>query len=277
MHRPNHPTIAALAALIAGGVHLTPAQAEDSPHSLKANVALTSNYYFRGISQTNNGPAIQGGFDYTYVPWSLYAGVWGSNVDSSSGSGYYAVEQDGNLIAVSPDEPDAFYVPVDLPGFSGASMELDLKVGWAPTFGKLGLDVGYVRYQYPRTKVNVNNTDEYHIGVSYDVMGWFTPKFVANYSPDFYGFNEAWYYDLSVTVPLPWEFSLAGHYGWTRYNNSVPNGGAPNYEDYSVSLGREVYAGVVLTAAWVSRSDTDLCAPPFQCGSSAVVTLSKSF
>lgn len=277
MNRPSISSTVAVAALIAAGTHLAPAQAEDSPHSLKANVALTSNYYFRGISQTNNGPAIQGGFDYTYVPWSLYAGVWGSNVDSSSGSGYYAVEQDGNLIAVSPDDPDAFYVPVNLPGYSGASMELDFKVGWAPTFGKLGLDLGYVRYQYPRTKVSANNTDEYHIGVSYDVMGWFTPKFVANYSPDFYGFSEAWYYDLSVTVPLPWELSLTGHYGWTRYNNSVPNGGAPNYEDYSVSLGREVYAGVVLTAAWVSRSDTELCAPPFQCGSSAVVTLSKSF
>jgi uncharacterized protein (TIGR02001 family) len=259
-----------LACLGATGLTL----AEDSPHSLKANVALTSNYFFRGVSQTNNGPAVQGGFDYTYTPWGLYAGVWGSNVDSSSAT-YATLDSSGQPILTNRNNPNA--IQLTAPGYDGASMELDLKAGWAPTFGKLGLDIGYIRYEYPMTDTNVNNTNEWHAGISYDVMGYFTPKATANYSEDFYGLGESWYYDLTVTVPLPWELSLVGHYGMTRFNNSFNNGGSYSYDDYSASLSREIYAGVVGTVAWVDRTDTDLCAPPFQCGSSAVFTLSKSF
>lgn len=46
---------------------------------LSANVALTTDYIFRGFSQTEEGPAIQGGFDVTYK--MFYAGVWASNLD----------------------------------------------------------------------------------------------------------------------------------------------------------------------------------------------------
>ncbi len=259
-----------------GGTGL--ALAEDSPHSLKANVALTSNYFFRGVSQTNNGPAVQGGFDYTYTPLGLYAGVWGSNVDSSSGTGYWVTTQpNGDQVVAGPDTEGAEFVWLESPGYDGASMELDLKAGWAPTFGKLGLDIGYVRYEYPMTKTDVNNTNEWHLGVSYDVMGYFTPKVTANYSEDFYGLGGSWYYDLTVTVPLPYEFSFVGHYGMTRFNHSLNNGGAESYDDYSASLSREIYAGVVGTVAWVDRTDSDVCAPPFQCGNAAVFTLSKSF
>ncbi len=68
-----------------------------------ANVALTTNYMFRGVSQTNNGPAIQGGFDYEYSPYNLYVGVWASNVDSSSGA---YVFEDPHDRGDYPDAPD---------------------------------------------------------------------------------------------------------------------------------------------------------------------------
>lgn len=249
-------------------------QAEDTVHSLTANVALTSNYFFRGVSQTNNGPAVQGGFDYTYKPLGLYVGLWGSNVDSSSAT-YATLDANGQPILTNKNTPDA--VQLTAPGYDGASMELDIKAGWAYSFGPLGVDIGYVRYEYPMTDTNTNNTNEFHAGLSYDVMGYFTPKFTANYSEDFFGYDGAWYYDLAVAVPLPYEFSLAGHYGWTRFNNSPNHGGADGYEDYSVSLSREIYNGVVGTVAWVDRTDSDVCEAPFQCGSSAVFTLSKSF
>ena len=47
--------------------------------ALSANVALATEYVFRGISQTDEGPAIQGGFDATCG--MFYAGVWASNLD----------------------------------------------------------------------------------------------------------------------------------------------------------------------------------------------------
>lgn len=76
---------------------------------ISANVALTTDYVFRGVSLSDNGPAIQGGFD-----WSselFYAGVWGSNV----------VE----------------------------GIELDLYGGFTPTTGPVEWNIGAIGYFYP--------------------------------------------------------------------------------------------------------------------------------
>jgi uncharacterized protein (TIGR02001 family) len=277
MKTPHIRTAVALGALVIAGLGTTALAADDSPHLLTANVALTTNYIYRGISQTNNGPAVQGGFTYTYQPLGLYASAWGSNVDSSSASGYYATNVGGQTVISNANDPNATYVPLKAAGYSGASMELDLKAGWARTFGKFGVDLGYLRYQYPRTQVTANNTNEYHLGLSYDILGYATPSFTANYSDNFFGYKAAWYYDLTIPVNLPYAFTLTGHYGWTRYNKGVGNGGASSYDDYSVGLSHELYKGVVLTAAWVDRNKQNLCAAPFQCGSYAVATLSKTF
>ena len=42
-------------------------------------MALTTEYVFRGFSQTEEGPAVQGGYDVTCN--IFYAGVWASNLD----------------------------------------------------------------------------------------------------------------------------------------------------------------------------------------------------
>lgn len=55
--------------------------AEESPHSVSANVGLTTDYLFRGISRSNEDPALQGGFEYGYSPLGLYAGAWASSVE----------------------------------------------------------------------------------------------------------------------------------------------------------------------------------------------------
>ena len=71
-----------------------------------ANVTLTSDYVFRGVSQTDEDPAIQGGFDLSHDS-GFYIGAWASNVDFN--------EED----STDPAADDA------------ADMELDLKVGYA--------------------------------------------------------------------------------------------------------------------------------------------------
>jgi hypothetical protein len=250
----------------------TMARAEtESPHSFTANVALTTNYMFRGVSQTGNGPAIQGGFDYSYKPLGLYAGLWGSNVDSSSGTGYYVDETTGTPVVTDETNPNAVWVSLSAPGYDGASMELDLKLGWAWTFDKLGVDLGYLRYEYPMTNTDANNTDEFHLALSYDLT-YLTPKAVVNYSDDFYGFGASWYYDLSVAVPLPYDFSLTGHYGWTVFDDASDS----DYDDYSIGIARE-FGGFGFALSWVDRTKTDACVSPFDCGSTAVFTVSKAF
>ena len=60
------------------------AAAEDLTFS--SNLAIASDYLFRGISQTGTNPALQGGFDATHAS-GLYAGVWGSNISWLSDAG----------------------------------------------------------------------------------------------------------------------------------------------------------------------------------------------
>src|SRR5512135_370902 len=75
----NKLLVAALASSFA-----LPALAETSPFS--TNVALTTNYLYRGISQTGAKPAIQGGFDYANAN-GLYIGAWGSSISWLSDEG----------------------------------------------------------------------------------------------------------------------------------------------------------------------------------------------
>src|SRR5512135_1095233 len=75
----NKLLVAALASSFA-----LPALAETSPFS--TNVSLTTNYLYRGISQTGAKPAIQGGFDYANAN-GVYVGAWGSSISWLSDAG----------------------------------------------------------------------------------------------------------------------------------------------------------------------------------------------
>ena len=65
--------------------------AQDTGHSITANAGLFSQYVFRGLAQTDEGPALQGGFDYSYASGTAtpYAGVWGSNISWLQDSSVY--------------------------------------------------------------------------------------------------------------------------------------------------------------------------------------------
>lgn len=80
-----------------------------------ANVALTTDYVFRGVSQTDEGPAIQGGFDCGYQ--MFYVGVWASNVDFNDAT--------------------------------QADIEIDYYGGIKGNVGQFELDLGVIYYTYP--------------------------------------------------------------------------------------------------------------------------------
>jgi uncharacterized protein (TIGR02001 family) len=83
------------------------------------NIGATSDYVFRGISQTSNDPAIQGGAD---VSWGiLYAGVWASRVDFD-------------------DAPPA---NAEVDWYGG------IRPTWKSPFGDMNLDFGVIYYSYP--------------------------------------------------------------------------------------------------------------------------------
>ena len=88
--------------------------------ALSANVALATEYVFRGVSQTAEGPSIQGGFDATCG--MFYAGVWASNLDWG-GVG-------GNDVA---------------------NIEMDFYAGIKPKTGRITWDLGVIYYAYPNS------------------------------------------------------------------------------------------------------------------------------
>ncbi|MGE5267065.1 MAG: TorF family putative porin, partial [Deltaproteobacteria bacterium] len=68
--------LSATAASLALAAASVPASADEFGYSI--TIGGTSDYVFRGFSQTNRDPAAQGSFDVTYGLW--YAGIWASNV-----------------------------------------------------------------------------------------------------------------------------------------------------------------------------------------------------
>src|SRR5436190_15595448 len=126
---------AALAAAFAGSALAQtppPAAAAPAPEpdwSFTGNVGLYSQYVFRGISQTNEKPAIQGGFDLGHKS-GFYVGTWASNISWLS---------DGT----SGNPPGTT---------ASASLEWDFYGGYKGTLpADFGYDVGALYYYYPGT------------------------------------------------------------------------------------------------------------------------------
>lgn len=172
--------------------------------SFTGNAGFTSEYSFRGIAQSDEHPAVQGGFDAAHDS-GFYAGVWGSNVDFNDGS--------------------------------QASAEVDIYAGFSKSFKGLNVDVGAIYYAYPGADSS-RNYDFYELSLAagYD-FNLFSTSASINYSPEFFGKSgDALYYGLSVDVPLPYDFTLSGHLGHQTIDNNAAFG-VPDYTDWSVGLG----------------------------------------
>lgn len=108
-----------------GSVKDAPAAEPARRCSFSMNIGGTTDYVFRGISQTLEDPAAQGGVDATCG--MFYAGVWASTVDFVEGK---------------PNPGDANY-------------EVDLYAGIKPTWGPLTFDLGVIYYAYPNAKDDI--------------------------------------------------------------------------------------------------------------------------
>lgn len=210
----------------------TPAAAETGPHAVTGNVALTSDYVFRGISQTGGDAALQGGLDYTHRG-GFYLGTWGSNV------GWIE----------------------DFQGYASGNVELDLYGGLRGSFGATGVgyDVGVIGYFYTG---EANGAVEADTTEAYVALGWkwFTVKYSCSLSDETFGFTNAGgsgYLDISASVPVgETGLTLGAHWGRFSFDNNA----AQDYDDWKLSvaydMGRlsDTLSGVTLGVAW---SDTD--------------------
>jgi uncharacterized protein (TIGR02001 family) len=203
------------------------APAAEAP-ALTGNIGLVSNYVFRGISQSQNKPALQGGFDYNHSS-GLYIGFWGSNVGWVEAGGYKA----------------------------NNSLETDFYAGYKGSFADdFTFDVGAIKYYYPGTTVAGKVTPDTIEG--YVALGW---KFVTlKYSHTLSEYMVAWgdqntstrnsnYLDLSANYDLGNGWGVNAHVGRQEIRRVAP----ASYTDWKLGVTKDIGFGVV----GLSYTDTD--------------------
>ncbi len=229
-----------MAVLAAGLTSVSlPALAQDSglPGEFSGNVAITSDYVFRGFTQTNEDPAIQGGLDWDSGA-GFYLGTWGSNVNFGDG-----------------DE---------------ASVEFDVYGGYAGEVEGFSYDVGFIYYWYPGAAGALN----YDFWEAYGSIGYdFGPAAVSfglAYTPENFGdTNDGFYYQSGISVPVTDMFSVDAN---LNYYDVDPAFGA-NYYDWNVgaTLSLEWFD------ADLRYIDTDISNCTGVCDSRVVFSVSRSF
>ena len=231
-------------ALVLGAVNPAAAQIETGYGTITPTVTITSNYIFRGISQNNKSPAVQGNLEYTYGvgQFTPYLGMFASNVkfpgaDSTGREPYYAQR-----------------VEVDL--FGGLRYE---------PISKLVLDAGFISYIYPGQEADRRATasitplvgspqwNEWYGKVVYD-FGLATAVGSVFYAPQFQAASgSATYFEGGLDIPVPFEFTLSGRVGRQNVQRNA-NFGWPDYTTWNASLAREII-GFTLVGGY---SDTNI-------------------
>jgi uncharacterized protein (TIGR02001 family) len=209
--------LAALPLLALGAVSLAPSVAFAD---VSFNVGAITDYRYRGISQTRLKPALQGGADFS--EGGFYLGVWASTI---------------KWIKDAP------------PG--DASVEIDLYGGYKGELAKdVGYDVGVLAYVYPSNNLSPSaNTTELYGALTF---GPVTAKYSHSVT-NLFGFaksKNSGYFDLSANFDMGDGFTLTPHLGYQRVDGNK----TATYTDYSVTVAKDMGAGLTLSAALIGAS-----------------------
>lgn len=181
----------------------------DAPKNLTGTFDITSNYLFRGISQSNNLPAFQGGLTYTFLSTGIYFNFWGSNVNLTD----------------------------TIHNNDVATLEIDTIGGIKNTIKDFTYDINIDRYNYPKaTGLNYNEL----IGVlTYKIF-----TITLGYSTNVYDTHyNGFYSEGAVNLPVPPKYAFNmenvivtgafGHYGLQK-----PAGNS--YNNYYVQISKAI-------------------------------------
>ncbi|MHA6316668.1 TorF family putative porin [Altererythrobacter sp. CAU 1778] len=215
------------ASILATGVAFaaTPVLAQDAESgvSVSGNVAVVTDYRFRGVSLSAGDPAIQGGIDVT-TDSGFYVGTWGSSIDG------------GPLYG---------------------EMELDIYAGWSGEVSSgVTVDVGVLYYAYPANDFGPAEYYEPYASVS-GSLGPASATLGVAYAPDQESLgdddNLYIYTDFEMGVPET-PISVTAHLGYTDGALSpdlLAGGTDGNGFDYSVGASATVLGGLSLGVAYV--------------------------
>jgi len=152
------------------------AHAEDSKpdNEVSFNAALTSDYRYRGISQTRLQPALQGGADYVHNPSGFYAGTWMSTIkfiNDAGGSGDVEIDlYGGKRGAINKDVS----YDVGVLTYVYPSNNLTPSINTTEVYGQLGYGPAYIKYSHAITNlfgfVDSKNSGYLDIGANLDMV-----------------------------------------------------------------------------------------------------------
>ena len=214
-----------LSMLLAASIVAAPAAfGAESDVSIEGNVTLASDYSFRGWSQTQRDPAIQGGFDVAFAS-GFYVGTWGSNVN-------FGANDAGDV----------------------ASMEWDLYLGWSGEISEgVGLDLSFIQFEYPGDREGLNYQEfagslsfsDFTIGLNYspEYLAVSDVTFLYPYADYSYAFNER------VSLDLHLGLNMADSPGEDFFGDS------DEYIDYSASVSFPIAGATVAIGLYGSDAD----------------------
>ena len=182
--------------------------------TLAYNIGGTTDYRFRGISQSSFKPAVQGGLDFSHKS-GAYAGVWASNV---------------NWIK-------------DYIGATDGSLEVDFFGGYKGELAKdLSFDVGVIAYVYPSNNTPTNaNTNEIYAALTY---GPVTAKYSRSLGNFVANPNSAasQYLEVAASFDVGNGFSITPHLGRQTIPNQTASAG--DYTDYALTVNKDLGNGL---------------------------------
>ena len=225
----------------------TPTNPEDAGSPISANVTVVNDYRYRGISQSNFKPAIQGGFDYAHES-GLYIGNWNSSI-SWIADGYNTASAQ----AVTGKQVSS---QIEMDFYAGFKKEL-IGAGYASDFGVL-------QYYYPTSAsvagfTNPNTTEIYAAqnATFGPVTGFLKFSYALSNTFGWYGSTGSNYLDLTANYDTGfYGITLNAHAGYQKIAGQYYEAGMPSrsYADWKLGLTKDFGGGLSASAAYVATN-----------------------
>ena len=247
----------AISAVVAGllsGLAYTPAFAADEPEAspVTANVTVVNDYRYRGISQSNFKPAIQGGFDYAHDS-GFYIGNWNSSISWISDS----FTPGGSNSAVNK----SVSAPIEMDFYAGFKKEF-IGEGFAS-------DIGLLQYYYPTSAYPTSstianpNTTEIYAAQNFTfgpVTGFAKVSYALSTIFGYVKSSGSYYPDLTVNYDTGvWGLALNGHVGYQYIAGTTPgytydNSKYYSYTDWKAGVTKDFGGGLSASLAYVGTN-----------------------
>lgn len=234
-------------ALIASSMLFTATHATAAePVTVTGSAAFTSDYLFRGVSQTSNNAAVQAAMTFTHES-GAYFSMWGSSIASGMGGS-----------------------------------EVDTLLGYSGKAGEVAYDVGFMRYNYPGLN-DTNAAFEADYNEFYASISTMGAKVGFNYSPDYFNESDKFMYLYASYGTEVAGVGVSASLGMNKFDSAAmmsqalgTTGKDDSYMDYKVAASKAI-AGVTIEGAYIGSDIDDMECGAGLCEGRFVLTATKGF